>query len=60
MANVLRILEKVYLTRIGTLYTVERHKDMVLSVGNLLYDLKGNAFQIKAIEKVHGPFLVNR
>ena len=59
MASIFRILEKICLTEIGTLYTVERPKGVELQVGLPLYDLNGNAFRVKAIERLRRPFFVD-
>ncbi len=52
MNDVLRILDRFYITGRGTVYTVKKFLHSNIRIGDLFYDLRGNRFKIKCIEMV--------
>lgn len=52
MEYVVRIREKFKITGIGTVYMVDIRKGAAVHIGDILLDLRGNHFKIKAIEMI--------
>lgn len=50
MKDVFRIQDRFEITERGTVYTLEKSKDAMIHVGDILVDLRGNRFKVKGIE----------
>lgn len=52
MADIFRILDKFNITGRGIVYTLNVSKDEILRIGDRLFDLRGNQFEVKGIEMI--------
>lgn len=52
MRDVLIIKERFELAGLGKLYTVENNKGAVVNIGDIYFDLSGNQFVVKSIERL--------
>ena len=54
MSEVFRIIDKFRITSRGIVYTVKISKGVVIHLGDILSDLKGNRFEVRGIEMFRG------
>lgn len=52
MKDVFRIKERFEITERGTVFALEKNKDIMIQVGDILVDLWGNRFKVKGIERL--------
>lgn len=52
MKDVFRIKERFEITERGTVFALEKNKDSMIQVGDILVDLWGNRFKAKGIERL--------
>lgn len=50
MAEVFKIIDRFKLTGRGTVYALKVNKGVILKVGDLLFDFRGNKFKVTGIE----------
>ena len=56
MGIVLRIIDRFNITGRGVVYTLKNYMEANLKMDDILYDLQGNQFRIKAFEMIHACF----